>query len=391
MQTTQFQFTADSAWSSSLPCSLDGPQTLVLAFGPRSLIAQPGALHQLAAAFPSSVLMGCSSAGAISSSEVNDSSVSVVLARFDHTPLQRVSTPLKGIHDSFDAGSRLAAQLAPEGLRAVFILCSGLAVNGSALVRGIAKGLPGNVKLSGGLAADGSLFERTWVLDGGEPQENVATAVGLYGDALLVGHGCSGGWTEFGPERQVTQSEGNALYALDGQPALALYKHYLGDLAAQLPSSALLFPLSLRAPTGNLGSAGNAGTVVRTILAVDEARQAMVFAGDMPVGSTVRLMRTSVDSLVTSAEQAGQRAVQLLGHPGGDGAAGVLALSVSCIGRRLVMGERTEDEAEAVVQQLPQGAVHGGFYSYGEIATANSANVAELHNQTMTLTVFSES
>jgi len=302
--------------------------------------------------------------------------------------LQRVSTPLKGVGDSFDAGSRLAAQLASEGLRAVFILCSGLAVNGSALVRGVGQSLPSGVKLSGGLAADGSLFERTWVLDGGQPVENVATAVGLYGDALLVGHGCSGGWTEFGPERQVTQSDGNVLYELDGQPALALYKNYLGDLAAQLPSSALLFPLALRA------SLGHAGTVVRTILAVDEARQAMVFAGDMPVGSTVRLMRTSVDNLVTSAEQAGQRAVQLLGHPGGDkkaeGAAGVLAVSVSCIGRRLVMGERTEEEVEAVVEQLPLGAVHGGFYSYGEIAPANSANVAELHNQTMTLTVFSE-
>jgi hypothetical protein len=266
----------------------------------------------------------------------------------------------------------------------VFILCSGLAVNGSALVRGVGTGLPGGVKLSGGLAADGNLFERTWVLEGGEPVENVATAVGLYGDALLVGHGCSGGWTEFGPERQVTQSDGNVLYELDGQPALALYKHYLGDLAAQLPSSALLFPLALRAPSGH------AGAVVRTILAVDEARQALVFAGDMPVGSTVRLMRTSIDSLVTSAEQAGQRAVQLLGHTGGEGAAGVLAVSVSCIGRRLVMGERTEEEVEAVVEQLPPGAVHGGFYSYGEIAPANSANVAELHNQTMTLTVFSE-
>jgi hypothetical protein len=389
MQTTHFQYTtADSAWSSALPRSLDGPQTLVLAFGPRALLAQSGALHELAVAFPSSVLMGCSSAGAISSGEVNDGSVSVVLARFDHTPLQRVSTPLKGVGDSFDAGSRLAAQLAPEGLRAVFILCSGLAVNGSALVRGVGQGLPAGVKLSGGLAADGSLFERTWVLDGGEPLENVATAVGLYGDALLVGHGCSGGWTEFGPERQVTQSDGNVLYELDGQPALALYKNYLGDLAAQLPSSALLFPLALRA------SSGNAGTVVRTILAVDEASQAMVFAGDMPVGSTVRLMRTSVDNLVTSAEQAGQRAVQLLGHPGGhkdaEGAACVLAVSVSCIGRRLVMGERTEEEVEAVVEQLPQGAVHGGFYSYGEIAPANSTNVAELHNQTMTLTVFSE-
>jgi hypothetical protein len=384
MQTAHTHCAAGSNWSHALPGSLDSPQTLVLAFGPRSLIDSPRALNELAAAFPASVVMGCSSAGEMAAGSVGDGGVSVAVARFDKTTLRRASTRLADAADSYAAGARLAAQLARDGLRAVFMLSNGIAVNGTALVRGLGAGLPAEVTVSGGLAADGSLFERTWVLDDGAPRDDVVAAVGLYGDALRVGHGCCGGWTEFGPERKVTRSEGNVLYELDDKPALALYKHYLGNLARQLPGSALLFPLALRPDREG------AGVVVRTILAVDDAAQSMTFAGDIPLGATVRLMRTSVDHLVTSAEQAARQAMDAMGDRDPGSPAPVLALSVSCIGRRLVMGERTEEEVEAVVEQLPGQAVHAGFYSYGEIAPIQGLAMAELHNQTMTLTVFSE-
>lgn len=365
-------------WLQPLPRELDGPQTLVLAFGPRSLLDAPGPLQELAGAFPKAVLMGCSSAGEIADRSVGDDGLSVAVARFAATSLRRASTPLHDASGSAEAGQRLAAQLPPEGLRAVFLLAGGVAVNGTELLKGLAAALPPGVSVSGGMAGDGSQFQRTWVLDRGLPREHCVTAVGLYGDALRIGHGCSGGWTDFGPERLITRSDGNVLYELDGQPALALYKHYLGDLAAQLPGSALLFPLSLR-------SAPGAAPVVRTILGIDEATQSLTFAGDMPQGAVTQLMRTNVDRLVASAEDAAQQALHGLAAQGP-----VLALSVSCIGRRLVMGERTEEEVEAVVDELPAGSVHAGFYSYGEFAPTQGHLAAELHNQTMTLTVVSE-
>ena len=72
---------------------------------------------------------------------------------------------------------------------------------------------------------------------------------------------------------------------------------------------------------------------------------------------------------------------------GGDG---TLVISVSCVGRRLVLGERTEEEVETVVDGVPAGSAHVGFYSYGEIAPSLAGGISELHNQTMTVTVFSE-
>lgn len=383
MKTQQIQYRPGLGWEPPLPSQWDGPRTLVLAFGDAAPQDPRAALQELAAAFPQALVMGCSSAGLIGGRHVHDGGLSVVVARFEQAGLRRAATVIDGAADSFAAGSRLAAQLPAEDLRAVFVLADGLAVNGTALVQGLSAHLPANVLVSGGLAGDGSRFERTWVLEAGQPSERRVTAVGLYGPALRIGHGCSGGWLEFGPERRVTRSEGNVLYEIDGQPALALYKRYLGKLAAQLPGSALLFPLSLR------GAGHGATTVVRTILGIDEASQSMTFAGDVPCDATVQLMRTQIDHLVSSAEAA---VAQAMAEVGAEPAAGppVLALSVSCIGRRLVMGERTDEELEAVFDRLPAGSAHGGFYSYGEIARGSGCDRSDLHNQTMTLTVIAE-
>lgn len=383
MQIRHVSHDARDGWSHPLPVDLDSDATLVLAFGPPDAGAAAPALSGLAQAFPQAVLMGCSSAGEISGGHVNDDSLSVAITRFERTRLHRAATPLNGVSDSAAAGARLAAQLCAADLRAVFLLSPGVNVNGAALVKGLRDGLGGGVVVTGGLAGDGARFQATWVLNDGIPAESGVAAVGLYGDALRVGHGCDGGWQDFGPERRITRSDGPVLYELDGQPALALYKTYLGDLANRLPGSGLLFPLSVRA------DAPGAPTLVRTILAVDEEAQSLTFAGDMPQGAIARLMRTSVDRLVDSAEAAVGQALAQSGRT--DGAGGpVLAVSVSCIGRRLLMGERTEEEVEAVADRLPAGSAHTGFYSYGEIAPGVGAVCADLHNQTMTVTVMAE-
>ncbi len=110
-------------------------------------------------------------------------------------------------------------------------------------MRGLNARLPEHVVVTGGMAGDGARFARTWVLASGKPQSDAVVAVGLYGPSLRITHGSQGGWDAFGPERKVTASQGNVLYALDGRPALELYKAYLGERASELPSSGLLFPL----------------------------------------------------------------------------------------------------------------------------------------------------
>jgi len=367
-----------------LPVDLDSEQTLVLVFGAPALADRPEPLIELARAFPRSKVLGCSTAGEIFGTKVLDDSMVVAVARFEATRLRGAAAPVQAAEESFAAGEALGRQLAGEGLRGVHVLSDGLMVNGSALVRGLAAVLPAEVVVTGGLAGDGDRFVRTWVLHEGAPVSGWVTAVGFYGDSVQIGHGSAGGWDPFGPRRLVTRSTGNILYELDGKPALQLYKQYLGDRAEGLPATGLLFPLALSRPEAG-GGGSEDRRVVRTILAVDEATQSLTFAGDIPTGAYAQLMKAQLDRLVEGAEQA----ASLAGAGDEAGAGPVLAVAISCVGRRLVLRERTEEEAEVVQEALPPGAQVVGFYSYGELSPISSGS-CDLHNQTMTLTTIRE-
>jgi hypothetical protein len=367
-------------WSSLLPTGLDSPATLVLAFGASQLVDRPEPLHALVAAFPRACIVGCSTAGEIAGARILDGAVSVAVAAFDATQLRRASAPLPSAAASHDAGRAIAAELVRDRKpRAIVVLSEGVGVNGSELIAGINSVTRGEVVVTGGLAGDGDRFQRTWVLDEGGPRAARVTAVGLYNDRLHLGFGSQGGWDIFGPERHVTRSKGNVLYELDGTPALALYKRYLGDRASGLPATALLFPLAMRQKDAD------GQRLVRTILSVNEDEQSMTFAGDLPEGSLVQLMRANFDRLIEGAADAAlqSRSGQITSGP-------TLAVAVSCIGRRLVLGERAEEEVEVVSNALPENSALTGFYSYGEFSP-HGLGSCELHNQTMTLTTIAES
>lgn len=379
MQLQSGNFQASKGWAALPPGDMDSAQTLVLAFGAKSFETAPAPFESLASAFPNSIIVGCSTSGEIAGDCVNDESVSVAITRFAHTQLRRAVTRIQDASGSLDAGRQLAQQLNADDLTAILVLSDGTCVNGTALVQGLTSGVGKNVSIFGGLAGDGSNFSSTWVLDGAVPKRNHICAVGFYGDRLRVGHGCDHGWSDFGPERRITRSEGNVLHELDGKPALDLYKTYLGELAAGLPGNALLFPLAIRR------HADDTTPLVRTILGIDEAQKSMTFAGDMPQGAVARLMRAKDDSLINSASSAIASATRDV--TGNDGA---LVISVSCVGRRLVLGERTEEEVETILDGAPAGTKHVGFYSYGEISPTIQGGVSDLHNQTMTVTVLTE-
>lgn len=369
----------DQAFLQPEDLALDSPTTLVLAFGASHYDSESRPLRDLRAAFPQAHLLGCSTAGEIHGTRISDGSVVVALVRFEHTRIKTASTAVETSGGSFAAGERLGRELLAPDLHGVFVLSDGLNVNGSELVRGIHGVVGDRAVVTGGLAGDGDRFKRTWVMHRGVAEAGIVAAVGLYGSRVRIGHGSKGGWDIFGPERTITRSKGNVLYELDGKPALQLYKEYLGERAAGLPATALLFPLALRAR-------GDSDVkVVRTVLAVDEREQSLTFAGDMPQSSLAQLMRANFDRLVQGASDAALMALSGVTT----GPLPVLSIAISCVGRRLVLGERTEEETEATLEVLPAAVQQVGFYSYGEISPYAGGG-CELHNQTMTLTTFSE-
>ncbi len=366
-------------WSTPFP-AVDSARTMVLAFGDPKVVDDAEPIRELRRAFPTSLVAGCSGSGEIVGTAVKDDVIAVSVVSFERTQLGAAANLCKESAQSFTVGEALGKKLHKPSLRSVFVLSDGLNVNGSELVRGINSALDDSVVVTGGLAGDGTRFQRTWVSLGDTVASGLVVAIGFYGDHLIVSHGSKGGWDKFGPERVVTRAEGNVLYELDGKPALALYKEYLGDKASGLPATGLLFPLSLRA------NAKDDKALVRTLLAVDEARQSMTFAGDVPSGFLAQLMKADFDRLIGGAASAATTARKLVGLDDPH----TFAIAVSCVGRRLVLGERTEEEVEAVLDVLPKGSKVTGFYSYGELSPFATGR-CDLHNQTMTITTFTES
>ena len=320
MRVEQRRWTRHGGWSEPLSgAGVRNPQVVIL-FGARNALGQGDVLQALRALYPDARQIGCSTSGEISGVEVTDDTVVATAMELEHATIRLAHVRLANASESAEAGAKLAHELAGEGLSHLFVLAEGLNINGTELVRGLRDSLPARVAVTGGLAGDAAKFEQTLVCVDGEVLSGAVVGLAFYGDRLRVGYGSMGGWDSFGPDRTITRASGNVLYELDGSPALDLYKTYLGPHAADLPSSGLLFPLSI---------AGEGDRrIVRTILGIDEAAGSLTFAGDMPEGAQARLMKANVDRLIDGAHGAADASIEPLA-----GNTESVAILISCVGR----------------------------------------------------------
>ena len=382
MKIEQKKWTIKNGWKTlSSDLSTESPE-LVLVFGGNAPLKDRARFDEIRSWYPKSHIISASTAGEIMKTEVSDDTLVLTAIKFAKTTLQFAEVSITQIEESEAIGRKLAQALSKEGLVHVMIFSDGLFVNGTTLVKGLLSELPKNVSVTGGLVGDGSRFKETLVGLDKMPEQKKLVCVGFYGSSIKIGYGSLGGWDSFGISRTITKAKGNVLYELDDKPVLALYKEYLGSLAKDLPASGLLFPLSLKIKT----DIGGEVEVVRTILAVDEQAQSMTFAGDMPEGTVARFMKANFDRLVDGASGAASMSIESLGKGKAE-----LAILVSCVGRKLVLKDRIEEEVEAVQEKIGPQAAIVGFYSYGEISpTTPTERQCQLHNQTMTITTFRE-
>lgn len=385
METQAFQYIVNKGWSISNFPDLDSERTLVLIFAAPEFIYNREPLNEIANFYSKSSIIGCSSAGEIYGNKIFDHSLSVVIVKFSNTCLKIAKAKVGQVSESGKAGISIASQLKADDLKNIFVLSDGLNVNGSELVKGLNTYFTNKkVIVTGGLAGDGNNFKKTWTIINNEILESHVVAIGFYGQNIHIGHASKGGWDIFGPVRRVTRAKSNVLYELDNQPALQLYKEYLGERASELPSSGLLYPLAISDPRNE-----EYVQLVRTILSIDEDEQSLIFAGDIPAGCNAQLMRANFDRLIESANEAGELASKRLQPSHFENPGPVLTIDISCVGRRLLLGERTEEEIESTLDSMPRDSIQAGFYSYGELSPFSTGK-CELHNQTMTITTFYE-
>lgn len=378
MEIEQKRWDEKNGWITITQTKFSNEPQIVLVFGGKQALSNAVRFEEIRHFYPNSHLVICSTAGEILGNSIADESINTTAIAFVSTKVKVNQVSIKRAEETYQAGIRLIGELASDDLVYVLVISDGHIANGSELTRALSEKIHPNVAITGGLAGDGPNFQSTLVGLNNPPSEGNIVAIGFYGKNLKVGHAAKGGWDPFGPERLVTKSDSNILYELDNQSALDLYKTYLGDLAADLPGSALLFPLGLKIDD-------ESSSLVRTILGVDEENGSMIFAGDMPEGSKVRMMRSNFDRVIDGAALAATTSIADFGSFEPE-----LALIISCAGRKFALQDRIEEEVEKVRDVVGDKTIISGFYSYGEISPVVKSTKCELHNQTMTITTLKE-
>jgi hypothetical protein len=376
MKVTLLKYNANQ-WETSVSNHEFNPQkiNLVLCFGGKKALANQTACKQLINQFVNAQVTFCSTAGEIYQETVLDDSLIAVALNFKHTQIATSKINIKNYTNSFDAAVSLVNQLNRQNLKYIMVLSDGSLVNGSELSKGL-NYAAGDILVTGGLAGDGPNFDSTLVGLNEIPSHGNVVAIGFYGEKLIVKHGSQGGWDMFGLQKTVTKSISNVLYQINNMSALDLYKTYLGPDVANLPASALLFPLAITI-------ADSKEPIVRTILSINEEAKSMTFAGDIPEGAQVRFMKANFDKLIDASANAAELCINHEINPD-------FALLISCVGRKLILRQRIEEEVEVVAQTFNNITPMVGFYSYGEISPTQLEGKCQLHNQTMTITSFYE-
>ncbi|MCU0434054.1 MAG: FIST C-terminal domain-containing protein [Bacteroidia bacterium] len=349
---------------------------LCFIFGSRYTIEQNlTATSLLQARYPSAQIVSCSTAGNIMDESLLDETMIATVVEFADTRVNACNFPIANI-DATELGRNIADKFDAADL-AGLLLFSTTGINAGKLLNGINEKLKGRVPVSGGVAGDDYRFERTLVGLGNDIAEGQIVVVAFYGSKLHIAHGSKGGWDTFGPVRTVTRSEGNVLYEIDGKPVLDLYKQYLGEKASELPASALLFPFTII-------DSHTSEPLVRGVQNVDESTSSIILYGDVEEGMKIQLMRANFDNLISGAGDSAKETF-LSGNKAPE-----LAILISCVARRLVLGQLTEEELAESRKVLGPDATICGFYSYSELSPLVGDNACHLHNQTMTITTLSE-
>lgn len=323
---------------------------------------------------PGVQIVGCSTYGEIGGAEALAGSATAMAIRTGGLGARA----LKATHDqkdSFAVGRALAEQAQAFGAALLILLVDGIHLNSTPVLAGAQSVLGRDFPIVGGVAADDARFARTFELCNDEVLEGGAVALALQGP-LRVATVAQGGWQPIGVTRRCTRVEGNKLVLeLDGQPALNLYRDYLGEFGRDLATAGVEFPIGVVGLPDRPRGGEDDILVVRAVQGFDEARGGLRCSGDVPEGAEVRMLRASKDDLIVGASEAAADLHRRLPDAR-------LALFFDCAGRKMVLGARYKEEIAAAFARLPADLPRIGFYTYGELSPV--AGETMHHDETFT-------
>ncbi|MFN8911213.1 MAG: FIST signal transduction protein, partial [Alphaproteobacteria bacterium] len=327
--------------------------------------------------YPTADIMLIGSGGQIIEQNLYDDEMCIIAIKWNAVKNKGYKVDCDTFDKSFDAGANLAKNLIQDDLKHILIFADAQHVNGEQMIDGMYSVLPKSVSVSGGFASDNASFKRGMNGLNANPTGQSIIGMGLYGKTLRVYCAAESGWQTFGPKRLVTKAKGNRLIEVDGQNILDLYGKYV-----QLEDKNTAALHALYHPIAAFSNNALEFKALRAILGIDEEEKSLIMAANVTEGSKIQLSHGHYQSLIKGAEAAAT-ILKVANRPD------AFVLVVVCIARRVLLGNRTEDELD-VVKEILDKVPCIGCYSHGEIAYDDIAKICEQHNQTMTMTAFYE-
>jgi hypothetical protein len=337
---------------------------------------------------PNVPLIGCSTAGEITSEGPDKKSVTVLLIE-SNTLHAAIGLGKKISQDSRRAGQEVAHDTIiktrqGQPRHAFMMLSDGLNGNGGEIIRGVQEVLGTSFPIVGGSAADDFSFNNTFqYYDENIYQDSVCGV--LFSGDISVGIGARHGWYPLGKPRIVTSADHNIIKKLDGKPAARIYEDYFGKRVADLSTEpmarmSVMYPLGMSIPEEE-------ECIIRNAMKVD-SEGALICAGEVPKGSEIRVMMGSKETALKAAQKASEIALGALRKRKAS-----LVFVFDSVSRERLFGRKSKDEIEIVKKIFGPDTPIVGFYTYGEQAPLGATiNLGQtfFHNETIVVFAIGE-
>ena len=352
---------AGQALGRQITSSLHGTADAIMVFAAPGY-AHASLLETIRAGHPSALLVGASSAGEFTHERHGQGAACALALKSDDVHFAigvgrdlHVSPALaaRQIVSTFRGSER------PTLHRAALVLTDALSGHAPGLIHELMIATDAQYQFFGGGAGDNAQFVRTVVFNGTEVLADAAVALEILSPRPL-GVGVGHGWATAGSALRVTEADGLKLRSLNGFPAVQAFEAH-AEITGQSFDPQAPLPFFLH---NILGIETPSGHQLRMPFSVD-ATGAVHCAAEVPLGSRVRIMHSSLQASLQAAERATAAAIANLGgqSPG-------VALFFDCAATRARIGDAYTMELEAVRSTLPAIPMIG-CVTHGQIARSD--------------------
>lgn len=348
--------------------------------------AHPHAIKTISNLLRPVPLIGCSGAGVISNNGIFRNGLGIMLLSLPKT-ISFNTAFVKGVRlkTALKAGDELGQKLLSgfQGARRDLgiIFSDGLLQESSGIVYGLQERLGRSFPVLGALASDNLRYLKTYVYFNQELANDAVCGI-IFGGKLNFAWGRKHGWKPLGKPHRVTRATGNIVYEIDNSPAASVYEEYvgagLGRLKKNLKRLSIFYPLGIQI-------AEEEEYMLRNIRSI-EGDGALIFQGDVPQDSIIRLMIGTKESCLSATHQAIEEAKKGLAQKKMD-----FAFIFDSVSRCILLGRDANKELEIIKEGLGSDTPLLGVYTYGEEAPLKGTNYrgkTYFHSQTVTILGF---